>query len=83
MAVINAPDLVLAMDRAPMTTSQLAHAVGVSLSYMCDITSGRRNLKRNPGLRRRIAVALNVPQHWIEAHQQPPPAAPTTMPGQT
>lgn len=66
MSGINAADLLLAMDRAPMTTSQLARTVGISLSYMCDITSGRRNLKRNPALRRRIAVALNVPQHWIE-----------------
>ena len=72
MSGINATDLLLAMDRAPMTTSQLARSVGVSLSYMCDITSGRRNLKRNPALRRRIAIALNVPQHWIEQVPQTP-----------
>jgi hypothetical protein len=27
-------------------------------------------VKRNPELRKKIAVALNVPQHWIE-HAEP------------
>ena len=66
MSIINPEGLALAMDRAPMSASQLAREVGVSLTYICDIRSGRRTLARNPGLRQRIAVALHVPQHWIE-----------------
>jgi transcriptional regulator with XRE-family HTH domain len=68
MTVINSLDLTRAMDRAPMTASQLAREVGVSLTYICDIRAGRRKLSRNPALRRRIAEALGVPQHWIEEH---------------
>ena len=56
------------LDSLPVT--QLAEATGMSLTYVCDITAGRRTLKRNPELRKKIAVALNVPQHWIE-HAEP------------
>lgn len=66
ITTINAANLSKAMDRTPITATQLAREVGVSLTYMCDIRAGRRNLFRNPALRRRIAEALNVPQHWIE-----------------
>lgn len=58
-----------------MTTKQLAAEVGISITYMCDITSGRRLLKRNPALRRRIADALGVPTHWIEYHSPSADAA--------
>lgn len=58
------------MDMAPMTPKQLADKVGISLTYMCDITAGRRTLKRNPEMRRNLAKALNVPQHWIEHHEE-------------
>lgn len=47
------------MDKEGVTPKALASEVGVSLSYMCDITAGRRRLKRNPVLVRRIADALN------------------------
>lgn len=72
MAAIDSDRLRTAMDRAPMTTKQLADAVGVSLTYMSDITHGRRSLKRNPGLRRQIAVALGCPTDWIEHHTPQP-----------
>lgn len=62
--------LTKAMDLALVTPKQLAEATGMSLTYVCDITAGRRTLKRNPELRKKIAVALNVPQHWIE-HAEP------------
>ncbi len=67
MTAIDPEALAKAMSTAPMSASQLATSAGISLSYACDILSGRRNLKRNPELRRRIALALDVPQHWIEA----------------
>ena len=60
--------LVKAMDKSAVTPKQLADSLGLSLQYVCDITAGRRTLKRNPELRRRMAKALDVPTHWIE-HQ--------------
>lgn len=66
MAAIDHQGLTKAMDLALVTPKQLAEATGMSLTYVCDITAGRRTLKRNPELRKKIAVALNVPQHWIE-----------------
>ena len=57
---------VKAMERAPITPTQLASAVGVSLSYIGDIRKGRRNLARNPALRLELAKAIGVPVHWIE-----------------
>ena len=66
MASIDPRGLTKAMDLALVTPKQLADATGMSLTYVCDITAGRRTLKRNPELRKKIAVALNVPQHWIE-----------------
>mgnify|MGYP003333598788 CR=1 FL=1 len=59
--------LAKAMSRAPMTVSQLAAATGISVSYASDICNGHRQLARSPHLRKAIAKALDVPQHWIEA----------------
>ena len=70
MAAIDHKGLTKAMDLALVTPKQLAEATGMSLTYVCDITAGRRTLKRNPELRKKIAVALNVPQHWIEHAEQ-------------
>ena len=72
MAAIDPKSLTKAMDMAPMTPKQLAERVGLSLTYICDITAGRRTLKRNPEMRRKIAQALDVPQHWIEHHVEVP-----------
>jgi transcriptional regulator with XRE-family HTH domain len=69
MAAIDPNGLAKAMDLAPMTAKQLADRTGMSLTYVCDIVAGRRTLKRNPELRKRIASELGVPQHWIE-HQE-------------
>jgi len=69
MAKISPQGLERAMATAPMTAKQLAEVTGLSLTYVCDITAGRRTLKRNPEMRKRIAAALGVPQHWIE-HQE-------------
>lgn len=70
MAAISPEGLSRVMDMAPMTPKQLADKTGMSLTYTCDIISGRRTLKRNPELRRKIAEVLRVPQHWIEHHDE-------------
>lgn len=55
-----------AMDMRGMNATQLAQACDLNLSYVARMTQGRRLLKRNPALRKRIAEALDVPVHWIE-----------------
>jgi len=70
MPEIDPAALRLAMDRACVTPTQLARAVKVSLTYIGDMTSGRRRLARNPQLRADIATALGVPREWIEAAAQ-------------
>lgn len=73
VAAIDHQSLRKALDLAGLTPKQLVEALAgdgggsISLQYACDILSGRRTLKRNPTLRRRIAVAAGVPQHWIES----------------
>lgn len=62
--------LVKAMDKAGVSRRHLATETNLSLQYVCDITAGRRTLKRNPELRKRIAAVLDVPQHWIEHHDE-------------
>jgi hypothetical protein len=69
MPAIDKTGLTKAMDKSGVTKKQLADTLDLSLQYVCDITVGRRTLKRNPELRRRIADALDVPVHWIEAQE--------------
>lgn len=57
------------MDKEGVTPKVLADELGVSLSYVCDITAGRRRLKRNPVLVRRIADALNCRVSTIQAEE--------------
>lgn len=64
--MISAEDLVKAMERSGVTPQRLADELGISKQYINDIVKGRRTLKRNPLLRKRIAAAIDVPQHWIE-----------------
>lgn len=68
MGAIDYKMLVKAMDKSGVTPKRLAEKTGKSLTYICDITAGRRTLKRNPELRRAIAEACDVPVHWIEHH---------------
>ena len=72
------------MDLAQITPTQLSKELHVSLTYVGDITSGRRTLKRSPELRSKIAKAVNVPIHWIErpTPESPPPPSPTASTGQ-
>lgn len=46
--------------------TEFAEKVGISCQYLCDIEEGRRLLKRNPGLLKKIAETLNVPMSMIE-----------------
>lgn len=46
--------------------TQFAALIGISMEYLCDIEAGRRTLKRNPGLVKKIAETLNVPTSMIE-----------------
>lgn len=66
MAGIDHQLLEKAMRKSQVTAKQLADELDLSLQYICDITSGRRTLKRSPELIDRIAAALDVPPHWIE-----------------
>jgi len=56
------------MDTRGVTPTELAQAVDVSLSYICDIRAGRSTLVRNVILRRRIAEHLGVPVRLIETN---------------
>ena len=66
MSAIDSKNLQKAMELSGVTPKRLADELQMSLTYVGDLTSGRRTLKRNPELRIRIAKVLNVPIHWIE-----------------
>ena len=55
-----------AMAATGINSAELARRTGTSVDYVCHITAGRRRLKRNPSLQRRIADALDVPVDWIQ-----------------
>lgn len=46
--------------------TEFANRVGISMTYLCDIEEGRRTLKRNPGLIKRIAEGLGVPTTMVQ-----------------
>lgn len=50
--------------------SAFAAAVAISPQYLGDIESGRRTLKRNPALIKKMADQLNVPMSMLE-HRAP------------
>lgn len=45
--------------------TQLANEVGISVQYIYDMEKGRRTLKRNPELIKRIAAVLECPVKMI------------------
>jgi transcriptional regulator with XRE-family HTH domain len=59
-------------ERSGFSAKAFADQVGISPQYLCDIEVGRsgRTLKRNPGLVKRMAEALDVPVTMI-AHRAP------------
>lgn len=63
---INAEALRVLREKDGYSRTLFAQQVGVSLQYLCDIEDGRRTLKRNPGLIRRMATVLNVPVSMLE-----------------
>lgn len=69
MAGIDHELLTKAMRKSKVTPQQLADDLDLSLQYICDITKGRRTLKRSPDLIDRIAAAIDVPPHWIEKRE--------------
>lgn len=66
MPVLDPERLRTAMTAVGITPAELARRVDVSGDYISHLLAGRRRLKRNPVLRRKIADALNVPVDWIE-----------------
>lgn len=53
-------------EKTGASRSQFASDLGISLQYLCDIEDGRRLVKRNPGLIKRIAGLLDVPTYMVE-----------------
>lgn len=53
-------------EKDGFTATAFAEKSGISLQYLCDIESGRRQLKRAPHLIKRFAEVLNVPVSTIE-----------------
>lgn len=68
MPAVNAQMLNDLIESKGWTKVAFKTEVGISLSYLSDILSGKRGctLERNPELRRRMAKALNVPTSVIE-----------------
>lgn len=57
-------------EKDGFTATAFAKQVGISLTYLGDIETGKRTLKRNPTLIKKLAEALNVPTSMIE-HRAP------------
>jgi len=53
-------------EKDGFTATDFANQLGISLSYLGDIETGRRRLKRNPALIKKAADLLNVPVSMIE-----------------
>lgn len=66
MAGVNGAAVKVLRDKDGQSATEFAKRLGISLSYLGDIEAGRSNLRRNPGLIKRIAEALNVPVSSIE-----------------
>lgn len=67
---INGENLRILREKDGTSLTGLAGRVGISPQYLGDIEAGRRTLKRNPGLIKKLAEALNVPMSMIE-HRAP------------
>ena len=64
---INREALRIIREKDGHSLTSLAAAVEISPQYLGDIEAGRRTLKRNPGLIKRLAEALNVPTSMLES----------------
>jgi transcriptional regulator with XRE-family HTH domain len=66
MAAIDGEHVRILRVRNGESATDFAGRIGISLSYLGDIETGRRTLKRNPALIKRIADELKVPISMIE-----------------
>lgn len=62
-----------ARDKAGLTKTEFADALGVSLSLVSEIEAGTRNA--SPALQVRMAQALNCPRVVLERKRSPEEAA--------
>lgn len=63
---INHEALTIIRQKDGHSIRSLASLVEISPQYLSDIEAGRRTLKRNPGLIKALAAALNVPTSMLE-----------------
>lgn len=61
-------ELTVLREKDGMSKTALAKAVGMSLSYLCDLENGQR--EPNAVVRKKIALALNVPVSMLEKRSQ-------------
>ena len=66
MAAADGSAIKVLREKDGSSRTVFAARVGISLQYLCDIEEGRRTLKRNPALVKRIAETLNVPMSMVE-----------------
>lgn len=66
MAAIDGAHVKILRERDGASATEFAKRLDISLTYLGDIEAGRRTLKRNPGLIKRIAEELHVPTSMIE-----------------
>jgi transcriptional regulator with XRE-family HTH domain len=67
---IDGPALRILREKDGYSATAFAERLGISLTYLGDIESGRRTLERNPDLIGKAAEVLNVPRSMIEATGQ-------------
>lgn len=58
------------MDQNGWTNVAFAKEVGISLSYLSDILSGRSRLERRADLIKKMAATLGVPTTMIRHHAE-------------
>lgn len=67
---IDGPALRILREKDGYSATAFAERLGISLTYLGDIESGRRTLERNPDLIGKAAEVLNVPRSMIETTGQ-------------
>ncbi len=65
MAGVDGEAVKVLREKDGYTAVAFAKANDISLSYLCDIESGRRQLKRAPHLIKKFAKTLGVPVSMI------------------
>jgi len=65
MPAIDGAHLRVIRERDGSSQVSLAERLGISPQYLADIEAGRRTLKRNPALIKKIANVLDIPVSMI------------------